>query len=132
MTFLSLPIRQVYLRSAIVSLDDNGIIFINVKRQFRFEIQDVKDIVDAICAIGGRKKFPLLINIGEKASADKNVQEYSSKHGATQYCTAIAYITKSHFHKLALNFFILFHAPPRPTRIFTNENNAIDWLKKFI
>jgi hypothetical protein len=41
-------------------------------------------------------------------------------------------IVKSIFTRAMAELFMRFHKPPYPTRVFTDERAALDWLAQFV
>jgi len=78
------------LRSAYVTLRDDGILFVKLKENYTFKVDDVKENL---------------------------------------YTKATAFLISSTSMMLLGNFYLNFHHPTRPTKIFTSEEKAVAWLQ---
>jgi hypothetical protein len=48
-----------------------------------------------------------------------------------QYVTSAAFLTESALRSLAGNIFLSLEKPLVPTKLFTDEKKALNWLKKY-
>jgi len=85
-------------------------------------------IVNELCR--GRK-HPLLIDLKHLKSITKEARAYfSTRDRETDIC-AFGFLIHSAFQRMVGNIFIQFNDPPIPTRLFTDENAALQWLATF-
>ncbi len=67
-----------------------------------------------------------------KALGNIDISSEARKYGSSpeiqQYLIAQAVLVNSLATRIAGNFYIRFNKPPKPTRIFTNEDDALSWL----
>ena len=117
-------ILSIYLR-------DDGLVNIDIKSDEEITVSHVKLIVHALQEMGGGKIFPLLITVGERTLPSEEARRYIALAESDPYASAEAYVISSLSQKLVGNFYLRFNKPARPTRIFTNTNEAIEWLKTF-
>lgn len=75
---------------------------------------------------------PHLVLAKPGLSASKEVREWGASEKANEYNLATAIVTKTLSIKMIGNFFIKVQNPPRPTKMFTSKETAIDWLSEFI
>lgn len=95
-----------------------------------FEEDDIKEIRRANLELSDNKPFFVLLDTSTgyfNVSPEGNTLLASKEYAQLRKATAI--IAKSFATKLAGNFFIRFNKPPTPTRLFTDEAEAIKWLK---
>ena len=121
----------VKLEASTIVMRPDSIMEFRIAPTREFSIQDVKDIVDTVGRIGGGKQFCNLIVLPADFSAAAEVRQYAAEEAANVYTIADAFVTTSLPTKILINFYILFHKPLKPTRMFMTEENAIRWLKKF-
>jgi len=96
------------------------------------EAEDVKLIRAANLELSENKSFCVLLDTGKgyfNVSPEGNKLLASKEYSQMRLATAI--IAKSFATKLAGNFFIRFNKPSTPTRLFTDETAAVNWLKGF-
>jgi len=56
---------------------------------------------------------------------------FVSKKDADPHSVAVAFLICSISQKLLGNFYLNFNKPLKPTRIFTNLEDAVLWLREF-
>lgn len=79
----------------------------------------------------GANKICTLGNISKSQELTKPVREYISGQ-LPKYIKAMALVSSSSVGKAIGNFFILLSSPPYPTRIFSNQKDAVNWLMQYI
>lgn len=83
-------------------------------------------VVNELCH--GRK-HPLLIDLKHLKSITPQARAYfSARDRETDIC-AFAFLIHSAFQRMVGNIFIQFNNPPLPTRLFTDEQAALAWLR---
>ncbi|MFL5762472.1 MAG: hypothetical protein ACJ77K_00940 [Bacteroidia bacterium] len=123
-------IDQVELSSATVSLRDDGIFRVEMKIINReLEEKDVRELTESIGIIGKRAKYPVLVVVNEYNAISKEASEYAASEIAARYTVANAVVVKSAAIRIATNFFIRIFKPVRPTKMFSEEEKAILWLR---
>ncbi len=75
---------------------------------------------------------PLLVDIREIQSIDKEARDHFAMRNRTPNVSAIALLIKSQVSKVFGNMFFSLHMPVVPTKLFTSEEKAKEWLKKFV
>jgi hypothetical protein len=79
----------------------------------------------------GTKKLCTLGNISKSQQLTKPVRDYINGQ-LPKYIKAMALVSESSVGKTVGNFFILLSSPKYPTRIFSNKEDAISWLKQYL
>ena len=89
--------------------------------------------IEAILAVQDEilegKAAPSLIDMRQIKSTTREAREYST---GAKYTPAVALLIASPISRILGNFFINYSQPPYPTRLFTSEDEALDWLKGFV
>lgn len=114
-----------------VALRADGILHISIKAEEEFTVDDYKDLMDAALKIGHGHKFLNLISVGQDTIPDHETRKMSTSQEGSIYKIADAFVIHSLPQKLIGNFYMNFYKPFVPTRFFTKEEEAIDWLLKF-
>lgn len=115
-----------------VRLINNGIVHVNIKGIDDIDIDNVKEIINAIGEFCLDKKRPVLVSSDSFAAPTPEARNFLARAESNPYSSAAAYLTKTLAEKLITNAFILFNKPARPTRMFTSESKAIEWLATFV
>lgn len=125
-------LKTIETAASTVALRSDGILQINVKPNTTLQLSDGKEMVNAFAEIGGGKKFPLLFIAGDFALASSEARYYASGKEANQYTLASVFVVKNIAQKLMGNAYITFNKPITPTKIMTDKESAITWLKTFL
>jgi hypothetical protein len=110
---------------------NNVYIKINVVGNVEISVEDVKSIASACQKIGGGKAYPLLIKVGKYTLPSAEARKFIAQADSNPYAKAEAYVISDLPQRIVGNFFLKFDKPARPTKIFTNEEEAMEWLKQF-
>jgi hypothetical protein len=105
---------------------------VRVNENEEIDKPNVVEIVNAINELGEGKKFPLLIVVGEFTLPTPDARNYIATAESDPFASAEAYVIVSFSQKLVGNVYLKFNKPARPTRIFTSEEKAVEWLKSFL
>lgn len=132
MTQDSSIIKEIDLDASTVSLRTDGILQIFMKPNRTMTLLDGKQMVNAFAEIGGGKKFPLLFIAGNFTLANTEARQYAASEEANQYTLASTFVVNNIAQKLMGQAYMSFNHPITPTRILTNEEDAITWLLTFL
>lgn len=95
-------------------------------------VNDVNLIAQMCKEKGGGEVLPLLIIVDEYTLPSAEARKFIAQKDSNPYAKAEAYVIKDLSQKIVGNFFLKVDKPARPTKIFSNEQDALEWLKKFI
>jgi hypothetical protein len=76
------------------------------------------------------KAYPSLFDITRMKQSTKEARDYLANEG-NALVTASAILISSPMLKMAANFYIMVNKPKNPSRMFTDLESAIEWLKQF-
>lgn len=74
---------------------------------------------------------PILAMGKSFSNLDSEARQFLSSEKVLKHCSALAIIAQSLGEKMAANFFIKFSKPLKPTKFFSTEIEALEWLKQF-
>jgi hypothetical protein len=77
----------------------------------------------------GGKAVPILADIRKWKSMTRGARSYYGN--ATGLIAAVALLVGSPASRMTANFFIGLNKPNVPTQMFTNEDDAIRWLRRY-
>ncbi len=107
-----------------------GIVFTKAKPGKHITLEEAKANTDAVNHFFLGEKMALLVDLTRLHSIDKSARDYFSMRGRKTNVGVLAILTKSALNKFVGNFFITFSKPVVPTKLFTDQHHAMDWLKK--
>ncbi len=125
-------IKEYHFEESSVNFRSDGLAWIHIKTSNDVEIKHVVEVVSALEKFGKGKKFPLLITTQKFTLPSPEARAYIATPESDPFASAEAYVIQSFSQKLVGNIYISFNKPARPTRIFTSEEKAIEWLKTFL
>ncbi len=74
---------------------------------------------------------PILAKGSSFSNLDAEARDFFSSDQVMKHCSGLAIIAESLGQKIAANFFIKFSKPTKPTKFFSDETEALEWLKQF-
>jgi len=92
-------------------------------------LKEAKENSDAVNSFYKGDKFPLLIDARGIRSMTRDARNQFSLKGRESGVKAFAIIIDSTISKVVGNFFMGINKPIVPARLFTNEEEALVWLK---
>lgn len=90
-------------------------------------LEIAQDCVQQRIAFSAGISYPCLIDMRELKSVTPEARAYMGVEGA-KYITTGALLIGSPFTKMIANLFLMVNKPPVPTRMFTDERAAREWL----
>jgi hypothetical protein len=123
-------LKQVQMPCALISWREDDIMKFELPEDRPITVQDVKDMTTIVGEWGNGRKFPNLIIMPEFENIPFEVRQYTAGEERSRYTIADAFVISSIAMQIIGNFYLQFHKPVAPTRIFNNEKAAIEWLKQ--
>jgi len=77
-----------------------------------------------------QQAYPCLFEVTQIKQITKEARDFMAKEG-NQLVLASAMIVNSPMLKMIANFYIMVNKPQNPTQLFTNRQQAIEWLGQF-
>ena len=115
-----------------LNLRADGIMYVRISSEKKETVELVKEMVNKMGEMVNYQQVPLLARHEEFALPGKENREYWAKKESCPYSKADAFMINSLALQLIANFYLSFNKPERPTRMFTNEVEAVKWLKTFL
>jgi hypothetical protein len=112
-------------------LREDGILHIHISEE-DYGTKELKKLVPVIKGLARSESIPMLTTLDENASPSAETRDFWAKNDNCPYVSAEAFVAENFSHKLIGNFYLQFNRPARPTRVFTTEEEALDWLRSFV
>ncbi len=126
------PNKEVIaLRKFHTWMGSDGIARTKVKPDAEIFLQDAKENTMVVETFYKGEKFPLLVDIRNIKSISPEAREHFTLKGRESVVKAYAMILSSSLSRVIGNFFMSFHKPAIPVKLFVREEEAIAWLKGF-
>jgi hypothetical protein len=122
--------RIVTTRAVRAWLDEEGILHVETLPAIEHKKADAEELLARLWEIADRRRRPLLVDLTRCRGIDREARlcYAGARTGAV---SAVALIVGSPLTRAIGHFFIGINKPPRPTRIFSSEPEAIPWLRTF-
>lgn len=114
-----------------IYINDDGILVIRYKNNLDFDIEKAKSAIQICENISNGKKMSVLIFTGEFGDMPDDTRKYLSGKSLANHRLAVALVIKSLAHRIMAFFIISIRKKYYPSMIFSNERDALTWLKKF-
>lgn len=130
-----MKISKLSTRVATIWIEDDGIARLCFLPNAVIELNNAEEIIAAYLEIvkkSNKTHLPLLSDGRGLKSISHEARNRFSSENAAKYILANAILVNSLPTRLIANFFIKFHKPTFPVKIFSSEKDAIKWLKSFL
>lgn len=124
----------------IMKSQENDIVLFELRNEIlygRYKISNL-DLAAAKAATAFRmqitqgKRMPAMADISNVKNIDKATRHYFSSPQAGEDLAALAVIINNPVTRTIGNFFLKFHQPEYPCRLFTSIDEATLWIKQFV
>ena len=124
--------KEITTRTEKIALHPSGIVICTVHKSIYMELEDSIENMNAITELSEGKKVPVIVDIQASKGASKACREYFASDEAAKVQSACVLLVSSPMSRLIGNFFIGLNKTKFPTRLFSDKDSAISWLKTFL
>lgn len=103
-----------------------------VKNKADVKIDEAQIASETVRILLKGEKGPILVDMRKIKSITKEAREHFTMKHREGYVNAIGLLVKSPLSMLIANFFLGINKTDVPTKLFTNEKKALEWLGKFL
>jgi hypothetical protein len=107
---------------------DDDLYVVEVKEGQEFTIANMVELLADLKKLGGGRKLPILVLCKFLASPNMEFMNYLAQKDSNPYSAGAAFVLSSLNQKLMANFYLFVVKPHRPTKFFTDEEKAVEWL----
>lgn len=112
-------------RKFVVHKMDSGCLRIDWEQNVEIQDEDALEVVDALSELCEDKPRPLLVNLQTMRSVSKNARGI---FGELKEVSRVALLVRTALSRTIGSFFIGLNRGTYPTRMFTDEAKALEWL----
>ncbi|MBA3680204.1 MAG: hypothetical protein H0W73_03315 [Bacteroidetes bacterium] len=131
MTLLS-EHKKVITSNFEVTLLEDGIVENYIRSGIVVEAEDLEELKKISSEVVGNKPYVILVTSGELASVSKEARELSASKTFITNALAKAIVVDSIAKKIIGNFYLKVNKPYLQTRLFSDREKAILWLRTFV
>ena len=113
-----------------VWLDDNGICRAVLAQKAEVGLRETKEFFELQKQVLGKQRAPVLFDMRQIYSSSGEARTYAAQHAQGLQATAIAILDNSSLGHILGNLFIKLSKPHFPTKLFSREGDALEWLKE--
>jgi hypothetical protein len=113
-------------------LQDGIIYCLFKKKEFVADLNFVKKAIRSRVLISGGMDRPVLIDSRPVKYWTRDSKEYSLSKEATIHIKASALIVNSDAMRISINWALKTFKQEHPSKLFTREDSALEWLKKHL
>jgi hypothetical protein len=131
---MKLPTAEepVEISAYIIWIDENEIVRARVKDNAEIDLKEAQEMTETLLKITPDASRPLLVDMGKMKYITKRAREHFKGGSRKVTATAVALLAKSQLSTLIGNFYLGLNRPKLPTKLFTSESQALQWLKKYL
>ena len=115
-----------------VTLLQEGSLHIHLKEHTEITLNDALLALEKMGEISKGKKLPVFIDAGEFCTIDSEARIFSASEENNIYTLADAIAYSNLGQKLIANFYLNQNNPSVPTKVFSEKEEAVTWLKTFL
>jgi len=119
-------------RVAKLWLGDDGIVRIIHVPGAQLTLEDAKETMASYLKLYKGKRRPLLVDTKTMKSMTRETRQYYAGAEAAKVASAAAIIVGTPVSRVLGNFYLGLSNPHLPSRLFTSEDEAMEWLKGYI
>lgn len=113
-------------------LGEDGIVRIVWIPGAEVTLENAQETMAAYLKVNQGKRRPLFVDTKSMRSLARGARTYYASEYAAQIASAVAIIIGSPVSKVLGNFYLGVSNPHLPTRLFSSEEQALEWLKEYI
>ncbi len=124
--------RTLLLENESIKIETENSIIIGTIKLSSIDITSAKKINISRLEIQKGKLQPMLSDIKFVRTVSKEARDFMASEEGCEGVLAAAILVDSPITRMIGNFFMSINKPLVPTKIFTDEAEAIKWLKPFV
>jgi hypothetical protein len=110
---------------------EENVLFFIYKPGISINLEAAKRIVADRKKVQNGIEYPVFCDMRGIKDSDKPARDFLAKEGSSMV-KAVGVLTDSPVTKIMLNFYLTISRPLVPTKMFTDKNNALEFLKSFL
>lgn len=122
-------INEIDLPEVNIQRKSNDIIYVLFKDNCTLHIDLQMRLLEQYNKIAENKLMPFIFMAAENVSITKEARDNAVKIEDISMIGSSAVIVTSLPYKLIANFYLRFNKPKRPFKVFSDEEQAVKWLK---
>lgn len=122
---------EIVTRSSVFWRDARGIVRVKIHPGTEMTLADAEADLSATAQLGGGRPRPLLVDIRSMKSQTRECRAAFASEESERVTRALALLIGSPVSRVFGNFYFALNSQRFPTRLFTEEQAALEWLAGF-
>jgi hypothetical protein len=110
------------------TLDERGFVCARLDRGASLQLEDAREAMEATWLVAGQRRRPVLVDMRHLGQQSRETRLYFVSEEAVSRYSAVAILVGSPVSRVIGTFFLRLAAHQRPTRLFSDESEAVAWL----
>lgn len=119
--------KQTENHIANLKYDDN-ILYVIIKENVDLGIPEMDELLEFSAKFTNYEKRYTIVDTRSNYNSSQEVSNHYANSDYNKYRYADAFIVNSLAMRLLVNFYIRFHKPKIPTKLFNDEQSALNWI----
>lgn len=130
---LTIPadVKTIDLPASTMWFDHHGILYSMSKQAPAQTIEEARKTLEHIREFTGNKKVCMLIDATHSRESSREMRDFAAEE-LPKMVKAVAVLSHSALGKMMANLFFHLKSQPYPLKMFDNEPEAIQWLRKYL
>jgi len=124
--------EQIVTRLNTVWLGEDGIARVIHVPGAEVTLESAQETMAAYLKLNKGKRRPLFVDTKSMKTIEREARKYYAGEEAAKVACAVALIVDSPVSRVLGNFYLGLSNPHLPTRLFSSEAEALEWLKGYI
>ena len=124
--------RVIETRTQFIWLGEDGILRSKCKPNAELSLEDAKAAIAEVSILCNGIARPILVDLAGTKSIHRDARNYFAGPETIEVECAAALLVGSPIARAIGNFFIGINKATVPSRLFTSEQEALDWLQQFL
>ncbi len=124
--------EEIVTRVSKVWVGEDGIARVIHVPNAELTLEDAKETMVAYLKLSKGKRLPLFVDTKEQKSMTRECRIYYASEESAKVASAVAIIVGTPVSRVMGNFYLGLSNPHLPSRLFTSEQEALEWLKGFL
>ena len=132
MTIMNEKPKSIATKKGQACIEEHGILVQTYKENTDLTFEDAQADFESYSKLCEECKLPVLIDMENVKSVEREARAFYSSEQATKYITAAALLITNPVNRIIGNFYMGLNKTAFPFRLFTEKEKAIQWLKNFL
>lgn len=125
-------IKEIDHPMVYLALKSDGIGYVFLKDDTVIDVEFQEVLIDLYNQLTNKKQTPFLFEGGNDVTVTKEARDNALLIEDRSPLKATAIVVDNLAYKLISNFYLKFNKPKRPYKVFSNKQEAVEWLRNHV